>query len=150
MFYNTFSILPQTSNTVELPTQQTGDLRGDTNIEQNSPLQLWTELHFWDSGGFKAARLPGQATCMVRTVGLWVKKNPVPPPNHRALDWSVVLTVGGLCPIITQDNIVVLAISTIDQNLPGQCLGLPGFGTAYAGGATTPCRISSSTTLTEG
>ena len=30
----------------------------------------------------------------------------VPPPNHWALDWFVVLTVGGLCPIAPQDNIV--------------------------------------------
>ena len=25
-------------------------------------------------------------------------ENPVPPPNRQALDWSVVFTVGGLCP----------------------------------------------------
>ena len=28
----------------------------------------------------------------------------VPPPNRRALDWSVVLTVGGLCSIVPQDS----------------------------------------------
>ena len=59
------------------------------------------------SGGFRAAGLPRQATRMARAVGLWVEKNPVPPSNRRALDWSVVLTVGGLCPIVPQDNIVV-------------------------------------------
>ena len=45
------------------------------------------------SGGFRAARLPGQATCAAHTVSLWVE-NPLPPPNRQALDWSVVLTVG--------------------------------------------------------
>ena len=45
------------------------------------------------SGGFRAARLPGQATCTARMVSLWVE-NPFPPPNRQALDWSVVLTVG--------------------------------------------------------
>ena len=59
------------------------------------------------SGGFRAARLPGQATCAARAGSLWVEKNPVLPPNRRALDWSVVLTVGRLCPIVPQDNIVV-------------------------------------------
>ena len=34
-------------------------------------------------------------------------ENPVPPPNCCALDWSVVLTVERLCPIVPQDNIVV-------------------------------------------
>ena len=47
------------------------------------------------SGGFRTARLPGQAAHAVRAVGLWVEKNPVPPPNRQALDWSVVFTVGG-------------------------------------------------------
>ena len=32
------------------------------------------------SGGFRAARLPGQATRAARVVCLWVEKNPVPPP----------------------------------------------------------------------
>ena len=63
-----------------------------------------TEGH---SGGFRAARLPGQATRAVHAVSLWVEKNPVHPPNRQALDWSVVLTVGGLCPIVPQDSIVV-------------------------------------------
>ena len=27
------------------------------------------------------------------------------PANRQVLDWSVVLTVGGLCPIVPQDNI---------------------------------------------
>jgi len=31
---------------------------------------------------------------------MWVEKNPVPPANRQALDWSVVLTVGWLCPIV--------------------------------------------------
>ena len=57
------------------------------------------------SGGFRAAKLPWQETHAVRMVGLWVEKNLVPPPNHRALEWSVVFTVGGLCPIVPQDNI---------------------------------------------
>ena len=59
------------------------------------------------SGGFRAARLPGQATCAARVVSLWVEKNPVPLANHQALDRSVVLTVGWLYPIVPQDNIVV-------------------------------------------
>jgi len=59
------------------------------------------------SGGFRAARLPRQATCAAHAVGLWVEKNPAPPPNRQALEWSDVLTVGGLCPIVPQDNIVV-------------------------------------------
>ena len=45
------------------------------------------------SGGFGAAGLPGQATRTARAVNLWVEKNPVPPPNRRALDCSVVLAV---------------------------------------------------------
>ena len=56
------------------------------------------------SGGFRAARLPGQATRAARVVGLWVEKNPAPPPNRRALD---CLTVGELCPIVPQDNTLV-------------------------------------------
>ena len=35
------------------------------------------------------------------------RENPVPPPNRRALDWSVVFTVRQLCPIVPLDNIVV-------------------------------------------
>ena len=31
-----------------------------------------------------------------------VEKNPVSLPNCRALDWSVVLAVGQLCPIVPQ------------------------------------------------
>ena len=50
---------------------------------------------------------PGQVTSAARTVSLWVEKNPVPTPNRLALDWSVVLIVGGLCPTVPQDNIVV-------------------------------------------
>ena len=45
--------------------------------------------------------------CVAHAVGLWVEKNLVPPPNRRALNWSVVLTVRRLCPIVPQDNIVV-------------------------------------------
>jgi len=56
------------------------------------------------SGGFRAARLPGQATRAARAVGLWVEKNPAPPLNRLALD---CLTVGELCPIVPQNNIVV-------------------------------------------
>ena len=65
-------------------------------------------LHFlWTgNGSFRVARLPREATRVVHTVSSWVEKNPVPAPNHRALDWSVVLTVGRLCPIVPQDNIV--------------------------------------------
>ena len=59
------------------------------------------------SGSFRVARLPGHSTCAARAVSSWVEKNPVLPPNRRALDWSAVLTVGGLCPIILQENIVV-------------------------------------------
>ena len=39
-------------------------------------------------------------------VSSWVEKNSVPPLNCWALDWSVVPTIGQLCPIIPQDNIV--------------------------------------------
>ena len=56
------------------------------------------------SGSFRTARLPGQATHAARAVGLWVEKNPAPPPNRQALEWSVVLTVRGLCPIVPQEN----------------------------------------------
>ena len=60
------------------------------------------------SGGFRAARLPGQATRAARAVHSWVEKNSVPHLiNCRALDWSVVFTIGRLCPIVLQDNIVV-------------------------------------------
>ena len=59
-------------------------------------------------GGFRAAMLPGQVTRAARAVSSWVEKNSVPPLiNGRALDWSVVLTIGRLCPIVLQDNIVV-------------------------------------------
>ena len=58
---------------------------------------------------------------MAHTVGLWVEKNPVPPPNRQALDWSVVFTVGGVCPIIPQDNIVV----SNKHNWPEFYLGNP-------------------------
>ena len=82
------------------------------------------------SGSFKAAKLPGQATCAVRAVGLWVEKNPVPPPNRQALDWSVVLTVRWLCPIVPQDySGMQKARST--KILPGQCPGVPRSETAY-------------------
>ena len=57
------------------------------------------------SGGFRAARLPRQVTRGVHTVRLRVEKNPVTPPNCRTLVWSVVLTIGRLCPIVPQDNI---------------------------------------------
>ena len=46
----------------------------------------------------RAARLPGQATCAACVVCLWVEKNQVPPPNRRALDWSVVLLWGSSAP----------------------------------------------------
>ena len=79
------------------------------------------------SGGFRAARLPGQATRAARVVCLWMEKNPVPPPNCCALDWSVVLTVERLC------HIVLKTISAADggggqqgQFAPGhQCKGAP-------------------------
>ena len=63
------------------------------------------------SGGFRVAGLPGQVTragdmrsTRSRLMG---GEKPGPSPNHRALDWSVVFTVGGLCLIVPQDNIVV-------------------------------------------
>ena len=77
------------------------------------------------SGGFRAARLPGQATRAARAVSLWVEKNPVPPPNRW--DWLVVLTVGRLCPIIPQDT-NYSGKRTIDQNFTR---AMPGSGTAY-------------------
>ena len=64
-------------------------------------------VFFHISGGFRAARLSRQATCAVCALSLWVEKDPVPPTSRRALDWSVVLTVRRLCPIVPQDNIVV-------------------------------------------
>ena len=42
-------------------------------------------------------------------------------PLPSALGWSVVLTVGQLCPIIPQDNIVVKQLTRI---LPRACPGL--------------------------
>ena len=39
-----------------------------------------------------------------RALGLWVEENLAPPPNRRALD---CLTVGELCPIVPQNNIVI-------------------------------------------
>ena len=77
------------------------------------------------SGGFRAARLPGQATHTMHAVSLWVEKNPVPPPNRR--DWLVVLTVGRLYPIIPQDN-NYSGKFTINQNFTW---AMPGSGTAY-------------------
>ena len=58
-------------------------------------------------------------------VSSWVEKNSVPPLNRRTLDWSVVLTIGRLCPIIPQDNIVA---SNNDQNFTR---AMPGSGTFY-------------------
>ena len=46
----------------------------------------------------RSPRLPGQATRAARAVNLWVEKNPVPPPNRRALDCSVVLAVRSFAP----------------------------------------------------
>ena len=60
-------------------------------------------------------------------ISLWVEKNPVPPPNHPALDWSVVFTVGQLCPIVPQDNIVVSNKHNWPEFYQGSawpCLGL--------------------------
>ena len=74
----------------------------------------------------RAARLPGQATCAARVVCLWVEKNPVPPPNRQALDWSVVLTVGQLCPIVPQDNIVVSNKHNWPEFYPGNPRACPG------------------------
>ena len=53
------------------------------------------EKHTMSSGGFRAARLPGQATCAARAVGLWVEKYPVPPPN-RQTDLLSLLTDGSV------------------------------------------------------
>ena len=70
-------------------------------------IECLVEKNFRLLGGFRVARLPGQVTCVARMVGLWAEKNLDPPPNCQALDWSVVFTVGWLCPIVPQDNIVV-------------------------------------------
>ena len=78
------------------------------------------------SGGFRAARLPRQATRTARVVSLWVEKCPVHPPNRRALDWSVVLTVGRLCPIILQVNTVASNKHNRPQFYPGNALVCPG------------------------
>ena len=50
------------------------------------------------SGGFRVARLPGQATRAAHTVGLWVEKNPIPPPNRRALDCLLSLLLEDSAP----------------------------------------------------
>ena len=42
------------------------------------------------SGGFRAARLPGQATHATRAVSLAIGGEKSGPPNRRPLDWSVV------------------------------------------------------------
>ena len=67
----------------------------------------------------------GQATCTACAVSLWVEKNPVPPPNRRALDCSVVLTVGRLCPIVPQDNIVVSNKHNWPEFYSGNARGCP-------------------------
>ena len=48
------------------------------------------------SGGFRAARLPRQST---RAIGLWVEKNPIPPPNQIAaqLDKKKTMKIDHLC-----------------------------------------------------
>jgi len=53
------------------------------------------------SGSFRAARLPRPATHTASVV------RSSPSHNRRALDWSVVLTVGRLFPIVPRHNIVV-------------------------------------------
>ena len=70
-------------------------------------------------GGFRVARLPGQATCVAHAIRLWVEKNPVPPPNRRALDWSVVLIVERLCPIDSRNNTVVSNTHNWPEFYPG-------------------------------
>ena len=52
------------------------------------------------SGGFRAGRLPRQATraALAKLIGL---EKSGPSPNRQALDWSVV---GRFCPIIPQDK----------------------------------------------
>ena len=71
-------------------------------------------IHFWAQFLYDIAHdtkvfvIPGQATPAAHMVSFWVEKNPVPSPNRRALDWSVVLTVGQLSHAhCLQDNIVV-------------------------------------------
>ena len=57
------------------------------------------------------------------------EKNSVPPPNRRALDWSVVLTVGRLSPIVPQDNVVVSNNHNkhkLTRIYPGNALACPG------------------------
>ena len=84
------------------------------------------------SGGFRAARLPGQATPAARVVSSWVEKILVPPLNCRALDWSVVLTIGyylsigRLYPIVHQDNIVVTNKHNWPEFYPGNARACPG------------------------
>ena len=95
------------------------------------------------SGGFRAARLPEQTIRAARVVSLWVEKNPVHPPNRRALDWSVVLTVGRLCPIVPQVNIVASNKHNRPQFYPGNALVCPSLHeTAYD--ETTSRMITSS------
>ena len=72
-----------------------------THWERNNRVTFQISHNIF-SGGFRAARLPREATRAARAVSLWVEKNPVPPPNSRALDWSVVLTVRWLCLIVPQ------------------------------------------------
>ena len=59
------------------------------------------------SGGFRVAGLPGQVTHAVRAVGLWVEKIRSLPLTVKFFGLVIVFTVGGLCPIIPQDNIVI-------------------------------------------
>ena len=57
-----------------------------------------------------------------RALGLWVEKNPAPPPNCRALD---CLTVGELFPIVPQNNIVVSNKHDWPEFYPGNARACP-------------------------
>ena len=66
---------------------------------------------------------PGRPRHARRALGLWVEKNPAPPPNRRALD---CLTVGELCPIVPQNNIVVSNKHDWPKFYPGNARACPG------------------------
>ena len=69
-----------------------------SQVVYNAVMCSSSELLTHTSGSFRAARLPGQATCAARAVSFWVEKNPVPPPNRRALDWLLSLLSDGSAP----------------------------------------------------
>ena len=75
----------------------------DYTVDQEEKLSLQEANRSDDRAAVAVSELPGYPGRR-HALGLWVEKNPAPPPNRRALD---CLTVGELCPIVSQNNIVV-------------------------------------------